>query len=177
MKPFSVKEHLSLNMPTEDLPLSDEKRILLSLEELGYPAVSLPLHVLQQLYPLCRDAAFDITVTLVHREQDWVVTAVEPGDTRQHHYGLAVDYGSTTIIMRLVDLNSGAIVGEESCVNGQVVYGTDILTRITWSLEDSTHADRLQAATAETFSLLLEQLTRETGIDAAKCPRKSPGRR
>lgn len=169
MNPFSVKEYLSLKMPAEDLSLGDQQRILLALDALGYKNVTMPLHILRQLYPLCRNAGFDITVTLVYRAHDWVVTAVEAGDTRQDHYGLAVDYGSTTIVMQLIDLRSGTVVGEEKNVNGQVAYGTDILTRITWSLEDSINADSLQAATVETFHQLLAQLTESTGIVARKC--------
>ena len=170
MNSFSKKEYLSLKMPTEEVAVSDQKRILLALEALGYPHVTMPLRVIRKLYPLCRDANFDITVSLVQRETDWVITDVEPGDQRQHHYGLAVDYGSTTIVMQLVDLNSGSVIGEEKLVNGQVQYGTDILTRITYSLEDPSHAQNLQKATVETFRKLLEALTDVTGINAAKCP-------
>ena len=170
MNSFSKKEYLSLKMPTEEVAVSDQKRILLALEALGYPHVTMPLRVIRKLYPLCRDANFDITVSLVQRETDWVITDVEPGDQRQHHYGLAVDYGSTTIVMQLVDLNSGSVIGEEKLVNGQVQYGTDILTRITYSLEDPSHAQDLQKATVETFRQLLEALTDATGINAAKCP-------
>ena len=169
MERLSVKEYLSLEIPTEDIPLSDQKRIQLALNMLGYENVTIPLHVLRQLYPLCRNANFDITVTLVHREQDWVVTAVEAGDQRQHHYGLAVDYGSTTIVMQLIDLSSGDVVAEAKSVNGQAVYGTDILTRITWSLEDSSHVDELQRVTVKTFEQLLSQLTESAKIDASKC--------
>ena len=170
MERFSEKVYLRLKMPTEEVPVSDQKRIQLALDTLGYSDVRFPLPVLRRLYPLCRNADFDITVTLVHRETDWVVTDVEPGDTRQYHYGLAVDYGSTTIVMQLVDLYSGAVVGEEKEVNGQTVYGTDILTRITYALEDPSHVDDLQRVTAETFDQLLAQLTESTGINAAKCP-------
>ena len=170
MNSFSKKEYLSLKMPTEEVAVSDQKRILLALEALGYPHVTMPLRVIRKLYPLCRDANFDITVSLVQRETDWVITDVEPGDQRQHHYGLAVDYGSTTIVMQLVDLNSGSVIGEEKVVNGQVQYGTDILTRITYSLEDPSHTQDLQKATVETFRQLLEALTDATGINAAKCP-------
>lgn len=170
MNSFSKKEYLSLKMPTEEVAVSDQKRILLALEALGYSHVTMPLRVIRKLYPLCRDANFDITVSLVQRETDWVITDVEPGDRRQHHYGLAVDYGSTTIVMQVVDLNSGSVIGEEKLVNGQVQYGTDILTRITYSLEDPSHAQDLQKATVETFRQLLEALTDATGIDAAKCP-------
>ena len=85
---FSKKEYLSLKMPTEEVPLSDQKRIELALHALGYEQVVFPLKVLRKLYPFCRDAEFEITVTLVHREFDWVVTDVEAGDTTAHHYGL-----------------------------------------------------------------------------------------
>ena len=84
MNSFSKKEYLSLKMPTEEVAVSDQKRILLALEALGYPRVTMPLRVIRKLYPLCRDANFDITVSLVQRETDWVITDVEPGDQRQH---------------------------------------------------------------------------------------------
>ena len=170
MEAFSEKVFLHLNMPTEDTPLSDQKRLQLALRASGYENVTIPLHVLRSLYPMSRDGDCAVTVTLVYRQADWVVTAVEPGDRRQWHYGLAVDYGSTTVVMQLVDLNSGTVIGQVKEVNGQTVYGTDILTRITYSLEDPSHMDDLQRATAETFNALLAQLAELTGIDAGKCP-------
>ena len=166
MSGFSEKVYLSLKMPTEEVPVSDQQRIRLALHTLGYDPVTIPLKVLRRLYPLCRNAGFDITVTLVHREFDWVVTKVETGDTTGHHYGLAVDYGSTTVVMQLVDLRSGAVIGEETAVNGQVIYGTDILTRITYGMEAPSHGQELQKATTATFRQLMEQLTESTGIDA-----------
>ena len=170
MNGFSKKVYLSLKMPTEEVPVSDQKRIQLALETLGYANVTIPLSILRMLYPMCREADFDITVTLVHRETDWVVVNVEPGDQRENHYGLAVDYGSTTIVMQLIDMNSGTVIDQVKAVNGQTVYGTDILSRITYSLEDPAHMDDLQRATAKTFDSLLAELTENTGIDAAKCP-------
>lgn len=170
MGSFSEKVFLQLKMPTEETPVSDQRRIALALEVLGYENVTFPLEVIGKLYPLCRNAGFDITVTLVKREFDWVVTNVEAGDTTAFHYGLAVDYGSTTIVMQLSDLNSGAIIEEVSEVNGQVVFGTDILTRITYALEGKENAKSLQFATMETFRRLLESLEEKTGIPARKCP-------
>ena len=170
MGSFSEKVFLQLKMPTEETPVSDQHRITLALGVLGYENVTFPLDVISKLYPLCRNAGFDITVTLVKREFDWVVTNVEAGNTTAFHYGLAVDYGSTTIVMQLLDLNSGAIIEEVSAVNGQVVFGTDILTRITYALESKEKAKSLQFATVETFRQLLESLEEKTGIRAEKCP-------
>lgn len=170
MNTFSEKVYLQLDMPSEDDPISDQKRIINALREIGYDNVTVPLHILRVLYPMCRDCGYAITVTMVYSGTGWIVTSVEPGDQRQRHYGLAVDYGSTTIVMQLVDMNSGTVIDQAKMVNGQTVYGTDILTRITYALEDSAHLDDLQHATAKTFHTLLSQLTESTGINAHKCP-------
>lgn len=170
MEPISRKIFLSLKMPDETEPISDAARIKMELDSLGYGPVAIPLHVLRKLYPLCRNADFDITVTLVRREWDWILADVEAGDTTKQHFGLAVDYGSTTIVMQLVDLNSGAVVWEEKQVNGQTDFGTDILTRITYAMEEPSHKENLHQATIGTFRNLLDAVTEATGIHAAKCP-------
>ncbi len=170
MQSFSKKIYLTLTPPSEDDSVSDHERIRQALAAQGYEQVSFPLHILQILYSLCRDCDFKITVTLVVRAFDWVVTAVEPGDTRETHYGLAVDYGSTMIVMELVDLTTGNVIAREREVNGQVIYGTDILTRITYALESPSHVDDLQKATIQTFNQLLSKLSAQSGINATACP-------
>ncbi len=170
MQTFSEKIYLNLTPPTDDDSMSDHERIRQALAEQGYEKVTVPLHVLQALYPLCHDCGFEITITLVIRAFDWIVTAVEPGDTRTSHYGLAVDYGSTTIVMQLVDLNTGEVLATEREVNGQTLYGTDILTRITYTLESHSHVDDMQAVTIRTFNELLARLSDSTGINAFSCP-------
>lgn len=120
---------MELGLPTEEDPLSDQARIRMALDKLGFHAVKIPVHVLQKLYPMCRDCDFRITVTLVYEEQTWFLTAAEPGDTTKTHYG------STMIVMQLVDLQTGQVTAEAKQVNGQVLYGTDILTRITYTLK------------------------------------------
>lgn len=170
MNAISEKVYLRLKMPSEDLSVSDQKRICLALEELGYGTVKMPLSVIRRLYPLCRNANFDITVTLVYCEDHWVIADVEAGDTTSHHYGLAVDYGSTTILMQLVDLNSGAVLDEVKQVNGQTAYGTDILTRITYAMESDAHKEDLRDATIRILEALLGELTENTGINTAALP-------
>ncbi len=170
MMPMSEKIYLQLPMPAEDDSISDQQRIQSALSALGYEKTVMPLHVLQRLYPLCRDCDYKITVTLVYREEAWVITAVEAGDQRSHHYGLAVDYGSTTVVMQLVDLNTGSVIAQAKEMNGQIAYGTDILTRITYALEAPAHMEDLQRVTAETFHALFDTLIWESGIDVKHCP-------
>lgn len=169
MTGLGEKVFLHLDTPTEDAPISDQQRLQAALLEKGYDNIQIPLQILQKLYPLCRQES-GLTVTMVFRDDAAVVAQIEQGDTIAQHYGLAVDYGSTTIHMQLVDLRSGAVIGLEKVENGQIQYGTDILTRITYSLEDPSHVDDLQKVTVQTFHDLLNRLTESTGIDASNLP-------
>ena len=170
MKSFAEKVYLSMVPPTEEDARSCQLRVCEALAGCGYPGARLPLRTLQRLYDVCLAGEYRITATLVHCGGDWIVTSVEPGDARGMLCGLAVDYGSTTIVMQLVDLNTGAVMAQASETNGQRQYGTDILTRITCVLGDPARADDLQAATAETFNRLLRRLSAETGVTAQDCP-------
>ena len=109
-------------------------------------------------------------MTLVPRKGECLVTDVENGDKTQEHYGLAVDYGSTTILMQAVDMETGQILAEANETNGQAAYGADILTRITYGLEGADRKKQLRLATVETFHKLLDRLTEDTGRDMRGCP-------
>ena len=51
MDGFSKKEYLSLTMPTNETPVSDQRRIELALEILGYSPVVFPLSAHGCFYP------------------------------------------------------------------------------------------------------------------------------
>jgi len=170
MEGYSEKLYLKLSPPTEDDRMSDRRRILQALRERGCHNPRMPLHVLGTLYPMCRDCGYEITVSVVWSEDGWTVTSVEPGDTRQCHYGLAVDYGSTTIVMELVDMNTGETIARDTEPNGQIAYGTDILTRITYALESDDHKSDLQQVTAATFDRLIDRLSEKTGVKVRSLP-------
>lgn len=170
MKRFSEKIYLEMISPTEEDPRSDKQRLLHALSEAGYQNVRLSLTALRQLHGACKETHYRVTVTIVSFEDGWLATAVEPFDARNRHYGIAVDYGSTTIIMQLVDINSGVVIAQVDEPNGQRAFGTDILTRITHAMESEDGAEELRLATVHTFDHLLMRLTEESGVDAGSCP-------
>ena len=170
MNTFSQKVFFEFSQPTEEEPTSDHRQLLEGLRQQGFPNVTLPLPMLQKLYPLCRQAEQGITVTLTYHGEDWTVTNLEDGDTRQCHYGLAVDYGSTTIVMELVDLHSGAVLSQHREMSGQIAYGTDILTRITFAMESPQNMALLQQSTVETFHRLFDAIEEDTGVNPRTCP-------
>ena len=170
MKGLYEKVYLELTAPTEEDSRSDKLRLMQALAELGYEAVRLTLPALRQLHGACREGGYRITVSLAETENEWVVAAVEAGDSSAAGYGLAVDYGSTTIVMELVDMLSGAALAKASLPNGQRAFGTDILTRITHAMGNEGGVEELRRATLETFGALLDAISEASGIPARACP-------
>jgi uncharacterized 2Fe-2S/4Fe-4S cluster protein (DUF4445 family) len=53
-------------------------------------------------------------------------------------HGLAIDLGTTTIVMRLVNLETGDVVADSSFENPQRFGGSDIMARIQYDTDDRT---------------------------------------
>ena len=165
---LSQKLFLTLESPTEEDSRGDEQRLLRAVEERLSPA-ELPLPVLRRLYPLCRRAGWRVTVTAVWRGNRWQITDVEAGDTTASHYGLAVDLGSTSVTMELVDLNRGEAAASVSCYNRQAAFGADVLTRIFYGKDRPEHLAELRKAALDTITELMDQLWEKTGVDVGRC--------
>lgn len=84
-------------------------------------------------------------------------------------HGAAVDIGTTTVALMLIDLRSGEVVGKASAFNAQVRFGEDVLTRIGACSTDHTQAGMMQrAVSTETIQPLLEQACQEAGVDTSE---------
>ena len=125
--------------------------------------------VLNDCLAICEQSDWQVTASLGFDGRVWELLALEPGDTAAQHYGLCADLGSTTIIMELVDLNTGETLASESVFNPQIAYGDDILTRIFYTKDHPERRRELQEATAKGFRKLMVQLSKETGVDTRKC--------
>lgn len=79
-------------------------------------------------------------------------------------YGAAVDYGSTTLVMQVVDLLTGKVLTEQSIFNRQIPYGEEILSRIFYTKDDPEHLKELQQVTADSFNELIEKCEKACGI-------------
>ena len=168
MNSLSKKIYLELKMPGENDTIGDKDRIIKFLEQ-KYKNVVMPYKIMKTLYPLCRNNNFKITVTMIKRKQDWIITKIEGKNTTDIHYGLAVDLGSTTIVMQLVDLNTGQIIAEESTFNKQIKYGEDILSRIFYTKENKQGLEEIQKSTIQSFEELLNLLKNKTNINTKDC--------
>jgi uncharacterized 2Fe-2S/4Fe-4S cluster protein (DUF4445 family) len=78
--------------------------------------------------------------------------------------GTAVDVGTTTIVVALVDLRTGETLGSASALNPQHPFGHDVMSRITHAA--ITGADVLRAPVIGTVEDLTLGLLRDRGLTA-----------
>lgn len=109
------------------------------------------------------------------KSQDEKITAVfnndeviylEKNDTRDKIYGVIMDIGTTTVVTSLVDINSGAELCVESMINAQKQYGLDVLTRITYEVENEEDGvENLQKAIVASINEMIEKLCKKANVN------------
>jgi uncharacterized 2Fe-2S/4Fe-4S cluster protein (DUF4445 family) len=136
--PAVKKYYLQLRRPNIAAP---DSLFELLLDGLGVGHLSVPIEVLRELEPTIEGAGFKVTIT-VHGEKE--IISVEPGNTLDRNFGLAVDVGTTTLVMELVDSDSGRTLDMEAALNPQSKRGADVISRITYALDDPKNAAELR---------------------------------
>jgi len=72
------------------------------------------------------------------------------GPYRGGIYGLAVDIGTTTLVLQVVDLEKGENVGQAmASKNPQIAYGNEVISRIGYTIDHPGGLEELQAAVVE----------------------------
>lgn len=97
---------------------------------------------------------------------DKTLIGIEEGDTREILYGVAVDIGTTTVVTALIDMNTGEEITTESMINAQKKFGLDVLTRITYEIENPSDAKKeLQLAIVESINNMIENMCLRCNVD------------
>ncbi|MDO8568187.1 MAG: ASKHA domain-containing protein [Dehalococcoidales bacterium] len=171
-KPPLNKFYIELPPPTLEDNTSDLSRLLRGLKQkFDLSNVSVDFAVVQKLAKVLRRGKWKVTVTTLvtatrskagehHRPR---VINIEPGDTRNKHYSLAIDIGTTTVWGQLLDLNRGRIMATAVEYNGQISYGADVITRIAYC-QKSGGLKTLQKAVVANINGIIKKLVAEAKI-------------
>ncbi|GHS93583.1 ferredoxin [Synergistales bacterium] len=93
--------------------------------------------------------------------------AIEAGDTSDAIYGIAVDIGTTTVAVALVNLKNGEELGTSSAVNPQKNHGLDVLSRIDYARRlGAAGRHILQSLIAQALDEMAVSLCAECGVEA-----------
>lgn len=107
--------------------------------------------------------------TLEYRDDHWLATGSSE-TALARPLGAAIDVGTTTVALLVVDLTTGKIIGSAANFNKQMHLGDDVLTRINLCLTDREQIQHLQdLAVKETILHLLTEALQEAGPDQLRC--------
>lgn len=108
-----------------------------------------------------KDYSTDFTLVYTPNSQ---IICVEKGNTEKNNFGLAVDLGTTTVDILLVDLNDGSVLANHSIYNLQRQFGEDIITRIIHT-EKNDSLKALQNAAVESLNKIIGLFEQSLKID------------
>jgi uncharacterized 2Fe-2S/4Fe-4S cluster protein (DUF4445 family) len=151
-----------LEIPRAEIsaPFSLSEQVLAGL---GAASLKIPVDVLEGVGRAMKEAGQKVTV-IVHEESE--VLAVEPGNTIDRNFGLAVDVGTTTLVMELVDVESGKTLDMEAALNSQSRRGADVISRLTFALEEKANAAELRKLVLESLNQMARRLLQRNRVSA-----------
>jgi uncharacterized 2Fe-2S/4Fe-4S cluster protein (DUF4445 family) len=90
-----------------------------------------------------------------------------PPDHTEHLWGAAVDIGTTTVSLYLVDLLTGEVVTKAAEYNAQIKRGEDVISRIIYASKNNGLGE-LQTLVIGTINELLERAARRAKISPSE---------
>lgn len=164
LNPLVRKEYVELDPPTLEDNISDLSRLERALEEkeICDTCVSLPL--LKNFSKVLRKKDWKVTLTFADAGRVSTVVDIESGNTTDDLHGIAVDIGTTTVVVELVDLLTGEVLDCEADYNKQVMFGEDVLTRILYATEEEDGLPNLKKAIVGTINYLIGILAKRNGL-------------
>ena len=166
---------LSMAAPSEEDTMPDIERLTWAIQEAsGAEKVEIPYAVMVKLASTLRE--FDFTVAVKGQITGTSFRCMEicnPKDTAL--VGCAIDIGTTTVTMVLVDLENGKILAKGSSGNGQIRYGADVINRIIQQSRPGGKEKLQKAIISETLNPIIRNLCRSANIKAESILRLSVG--
>ncbi|WP_366921919.1 ASKHA domain-containing protein [Metallumcola ferriviriculae] len=163
-KPLCRKVQLTLEPPTLTENASDLTRLQAELrQKTACKELMVELPVLQQLAEALRQEDWKVTATLACMNGITEIVQVEPGHVQNDGYGLAVDIGTTTVVVYVVDLATGDLVDSRGTYNKQARYGDDVISRMIHAGEKNG-LDDLRKAVIGSINELIDKLLEKNNI-------------
>lgn len=165
-EPLSQKIHLVLEEPTQMDNVSDIDRVIRGLrKKTDYHNFEASFKCLRGLAETLRLSDWKVTATIARGCSQWRILQIEPGDTSDRNYGLAIDVGTTTVVAQLVHMKTGTVIGVAGSHNLQAHYGEDVISRMIYACSIENGLNTLHVSIIENINGLIKTLTEQKGIN------------
>lgn len=153
------KSYIELDKPTIDDNICDVDRIQRHVrKKLGYENIDYTIEMLRKIPIVLRESDFKITITYIKKKNKITILNIEKNNTENELYGVAIDIGTTSVVVCLVDLYTKDIIDKASSGNAQIKYGADVIHRIIYSTKKNGLNNLKDAVVDETINKLLEKI-------------------
>jgi uncharacterized 2Fe-2S/4Fe-4S cluster protein (DUF4445 family) len=149
---------LDLDPPTVHDNISDLTRIKKALSAQGIEGMRFSNGFISVMAKALRDA--DWKITLSYTEGFEAVSISAAGSRKR--YGVAVDIGTTTVVVYLVDCADGRLVDSGMTYNSQMRFGDDVITRIIHATEGGGLNDLRHAVVEDINDILLQVIEKNS---------------
>jgi uncharacterized 2Fe-2S/4Fe-4S cluster protein (DUF4445 family) len=158
VEPSVQKAALRLPLPSPDDARSDLTRVMDALG--GRVAPPSRAAALRHLPHAVRAQHGQVTAVVIGGE----LVDVEAGDTSEACYGVAVDVGTTTVVLYLCRLGTGQVAGVASGVNPQAQHGDDVISRLQFAVSTEDGTRRLQREVVGLINDLVATVCQQAGV-------------
>ena len=161
--------------PTLDDTMPDNERLSWAVQEaLGVEKVHIPYAVMHKMAHTLREHNWSVCVKgLLDGDTFRCMEICGPDDTIV--VGCAIDIGTTTVTMVLMDLTTGKLLAKGSSGNGQIRYGADVINRIIEASRTGGKKKLQDAIIKDTLNPIIANLCRSAGINARSILRLAIG--
>ena len=163
------KKYLELPEPTSQDNLPDVTRLVSFLKaKHDEHRLVVQLPVIRKIPDVLRKDGFKVTATLarpVHSGRKTHIINIQPGDTTDRNYAIAVDVGTTTIYSQLIDLVTGDVLASYGEYNKQISYGEDVISRIIYASKPNG-LQKLNEVVIATINKLIKKMVKRARIDS-----------
>ncbi len=149
------------------------KRVL--LPKLDCSGMAVPMPMLRRMGAILRQAEWRVTAVVETGAWDRPecparLVNLRPGFSENILWGLAIDIGTTTVSVHLVDLVTGEVRAQAADYNGQIARGEDVISRIIYASKskgENPQANRLemQNLVVATINQLIEEIAAQAELD------------
>ncbi len=165
IQPMIVEVPLELDPPTLDDSVSDLDRLMRGLKKTGCDTsrLNISLKVMRDLADIMRRDHWKVTATIIRNKFANEILAVASGNGKAQSLGLAIDVGTTSVVVYLVDMADGAILGATSAHNKQASCGDDVINRIVCA--EKSGVGKLSRMALATINNLISEVLDSVGAN------------
>ena len=163
--------NLMLTPPSLEDQTDDWSRLQIAFrQQLGISELTCSLPILRKLGSILREEDWRISAILDAPTWDDAEVRARLIDLKPGHallyeplWGAAIDIGTTTVTLWLVDLVSGRVHSQVAEYNGQISRGEDVISRIIYAGKNGG-GDQMRNLVLDTINALLETACKRTQI-------------